>query len=112
MNSSLLQFLKLFLSQFSKASVTARLAIVFCVILGYFLFVLYQDSKKDLADLNYNWKIESAKLNERVVSCHEARIKDLNVLFDKVRGIETKVKENTEQIEEVKTEKISYHRHE
>lgn len=109
MNQSVITLLKLLLSAFSKASLTARLSIVISVVLGYFIYNLREESRKELADINYNWKIESARLNERIVSCHEARIKDINSLFDKMRGIETKVQENTDEIKEVQTKKILHY---
>lgn len=83
MKSSVLLFNKIF----GKASLLSKFALLGCVAMGYCVVNLYKNI---------------GELNSSIISCHQARIADINSLFERINKIEPKVNRNTEDLEEVK----------
>ena len=74
----MLQIFKLIERQFSKASMLAKLALIFNIALGYVVGILYN-------------KTES--LSEALISCHAKSREDLDDLFIRLNFLKHKIKE-------------------
>lgn len=78
----------LFLNKvFGKASLLAKFAILLTIVMGYAMLNLY---------------VNIGDLNDKIIACHQARIADINSLFDRMNRTEVKVQQNAEKVKEVK----------